>query len=219
MPKFTFNTFYKRVREALGIHSQMELAAILGLNRSAITQAKKKKGIPDKWILNLFRLHGVNPDWIETGKGQVFLKHASKGNLEPEHIIVPKVKARLCAGDGSFETDPEISNHYMFQGEWLRRKGQADKMVLMDIFGNSMEPELKNGDTVLIDGSQNDILAGLLYAVGIDDTIMVKRVEKYPGKLVLRSDNKEYAPIMLGSNDMNGVRIIGKVVWVCRNLS
>ena len=219
MPKFTFKIFYKRTSEALGIKSQLELAEKLGLNRSAISQAKKKKIIPDKWILNLYRLHGVNPDWIETGKGEIFLKHADKQGIDPEHIIVPKVKARLCAGDGSFETDPEISNHYLFQSEWLKHKGRADKMVLMDVFGNSMEPELKNGDTVLIDGSQKDILAGLLYAVGIDDTIMVKRVEKYPGKLVLRSDNKEYAPIMLDNKDMNSVRIIGKVVWVCRNLS
>ena len=219
MPKFTFNTFYKRTSEALGIRSQLELAEKLGLNRSAISQAKKKKIIPDKWILNLYRFHGVNPDWIETGKGEVFLKHASKGNLEPEHIIVPKVKARLCAGDGSFETDPEINHYCLFQREWLRHKGQADKMVLMDIFGNSMDPELKNGDTVLIDGSEKDILAGLLYAIGINDTIMVKRVEKYPGKLMLRSDNKEYAPIMIDGKDMKGVRIIGKVVWVCRNLT
>jgi phage repressor protein C with HTH and peptisase S24 domain len=219
MPKFTFNTFYKRTSEALGIRSQLELAEKLGLNRSAISQAKKKKIIPDKWILNLYRLHGVNPDWIETGKGQVFLKHKGKGNLEPEHIVVPKVKARLSAGGGSFETNSDVTDHYLFQREWLGHKGRADKMVLMDVFGNSMEPELKNGDTVLIDGSQKDILAGLLYAVGIDDTIMVKRVEKYPGKLVLRSDNKEYAPIMLDNKDMNSVRIIGKVVWVCRNLS
>ena len=89
----------------------------------------------------------------------------------------------------------------------------------MDVSGNSMEPELKNGDTVLIDISQKDILAGLLYAIGIDDTIMVKRVEKHPGKLVLRSDNQEYSPIVIEDKDMNGVRIIGKVIWVCRDLS
>ena len=91
-------------------------------------------------------------------------------------------------------------------------------MVLMDIFGNSMEPELKSGDTVLTDCSQKDIFVGLLYAVGIDDTIMVKRIEKYPGKLVLRSDNKDYAPIIVDGEDINRVRIIGKIIWVCRNL-
>ena len=184
-----------------------------------ISQAKKKKEVPDRWVLNLYRLYGLNPDWVETGKGQVFIKHTKSGNLDPEYSVVRKVRARLSAGDGSFETSPEISGHYLFQSEWLKRKGQVSEMVLMDVSGNSMEPELKNGDTVLIDVSQKDILAGLLYAVGIDDTIMVKRVEKHPGKLVLRSDNQEYSPIVIEDKYMNGVRIIGKVVWVCRDLS
>ena len=216
MPDLMFDTFYKRVSEALSITSQMELAAVLNLNRSAISQAKKKGVIPDKWILNLFRFHGVNPDWIETGEGQMFLKSDGKGNIETGYKVVRKVKAMLCAGGGSFETDPGIRDSYLFQSEWLRRKGQSDKMVLMDIFGNSMEPELKDGDTVLVDQSQKAILAGAVFAVGIDDTVMVKRLEKHPNKLVLRSDNEAYSPVFLQGDEIDTVRIIGKVIWICR---
>jgi phage repressor protein C with HTH and peptisase S24 domain len=89
-------------------------------------------------------------------------------------------------------------------------------MVLMDIFGNSMAPELKDGDTVLVDESQKAVIAGALYAVGIEDTVMVKRLEKHPKNLVLQSDNKDYAPIFLQEDEMNRARIIGKVVWVGR---
>ena len=89
-------------------------------------------------------------------------------------------------------------------------------MVLMDIFGNSMAPELKDGDTVLVDESQKAIIAGALYAVGIEDTVMVKRLEKHPNKLVLQSDNKDYTPIFLREEEMDMARIIGKVVWVGR---
>ena len=81
-----------------------------------------------------------------------------------------------------------------------------------------MEPELKHGDTVMIDTSRNDILAGSIYAVGIDDTIMVKRIEKHPGKLVLISDNKDYEPVYLSQNEMESVRIMGKVVWISRDI-
>ena len=106
----------------------------------------------------------------------------------------------------------------MFNKEWLKRKGASDKLVLMDIFGNSMEPELREGDTVLIDQSQKDILAGAVYAVGVDDTIMVKRIEKHPNKLVLLSDNKDYTPVYLQRDELGNVRIIGKVIWICRDL-
>jgi phage repressor protein C with HTH and peptisase S24 domain len=45
---------------------------------------------------------------------------------------------------------------------------------------------------------------------------MVKRVEKHPDTLVLRSDNRDYAPIYLKGNECQSVRIIGKVVWAAR---
>jgi len=100
--------------------------------------------------------------------------------------------------------------------DWLSRKGNADKMVLMDIFGNSMEPELKEGDVVLIDESKKDILAGSIYAVGIDDTIMVKRLEKRPKGLALLSENIKNETIYMEGEDLNRVRLIGKVLWVGR---
>jgi phage repressor protein C with HTH and peptisase S24 domain len=141
------------------------------------------------------------------------------GNVEGASFSpITKVKARLSAGGGSFEVDPSASDYYMFRNDWLKSKGRADEMVLMNIFGNSMEPALKDGDTVLVDCSQKDILAGAIFALGIDDTIMVKRIEKHPGKLVLRSDNSHYAPILLGEKERQAVRVIGKVIWVARSL-
>lgn len=218
MSDVNFNTFCRRAFEALGIDSQIDLSSVLGLNRSAITQAKKKGVVPDKWLLILFSRHGVNPDWIETGKGPVFLKIKETGLSQPEFMAITKVKARLCAGDGSFETDEGKNNKYLFQTEWLKRKGLPEKMVLMEVFGNSMEPELKSGDTVLVDSSQSSIIAGLIYAVGIEDTIMIKRIEKHPGKILLRSDNKEYEPVIIEGEGINSMRIIGRIIWTCRTL-
>jgi len=211
-----FEYFLQRVFQATGVTSQTELASVLKINRSAITQARKKNSIPDKWILQLYKTYGLNPDWVETGSGQTFIKKSASDDSIFKNI--PKVRARLSAGGGSFEVGSEIEGYYAFRRDWLTTKGNRNKMVLMDIFGNSMEPEMKDGDTILIDESQKDILAGAIYAVGIDDTIMVKRVEKHPNKLVLLSDNKDYSPIYLQSNEISSVRIIGKVIWISREL-
>jgi phage repressor protein C with HTH and peptisase S24 domain len=208
-----FESFFERVTAATQIRSQTELAAVLGINRSAITQAKKKGTIPANWVLGLSRKFGLNPDWLERGTGD---PRDNKIGHDPEFEKIPKVNARLCAGDGSFEVGSNIQGFYAFRKDWLSRKGNAGSMVLMDIFGNSMAPELKDGDTVLVDQSQKAIIAGVLYAVGIEDTVMVKRVEKHPNNLVLQSDNKDYAPIFLQEAEMNMARIIGKVVWVSR---
>jgi len=211
-----FNIFFERVSKPLGITSLTELADILKVNRSAITQARKKDSVPANWLLELFRCYRLNPDWLEGGSGPQFIKPGD--DSDDAYFPVPKVKARLCAGAGSFEVDSRIEGYYSFQKKWLQYKGASDRMVLMDVFGNSMTPEIKDGDTVLIDQSQRDIFAGTIYAVGIEDTIMVKRIEKHPHKLVLLSDNKEYAPIFLTDEEIDSVRIIGKVLWICREL-
>ena len=208
------DAFLQKVYEATGFRYQNELASALGINPSGITQARKTDSVPAKWILLLYRKYGLNPGWLEEGVGPIFIKSTHTDGAEFRQV--PKVKARLCAGDGSFEVGSEIEEYYSFRMDWLSKKGTAEKMVLLDIFGNSMEPEFREGDTVLIDESQKDVLAGAVYAVGIDDTIMVKRVEKHPKGLVLLSDNTKYESLYLENEDVNRVRIIGKVIWVCR---
>ena len=211
-----FDAFIKRVYDAAGIESQTDLAGILNVNRSAVTQARKKGAIPERWLLRLYRAYGINPEWLETGRGRTFIgRHATESS---DFEKIPKVSARLCAGNGSFEVGGDVQNYYSFRRAWLNKRGTPAQMVLLDIFGNSMEPEMRDGDTVLVDQSQKDILAGAIFALGIEDTIMVKRVEKHPNKLVLRSDNKDYAPIFLEGSEADLVRILGKVIWVCREI-
>ncbi len=211
-----FDSFMKRLREATTILSQSSLAKNLSISRAAITQAKKNDSIPIKWIIELSRMHNLNPDWLEKGAGQ---KNLSQNNYHLIFQEVPKVKAILSAGGGSFETVPEIEEYYSFRKDWLRKKGQPKEMVLMSIFGNSMEPELKDGDTVLIDQSQKAVLSGAIYAVGFDDAIVVKRLEQRSKELVLLSENERYPIMRFKDEEMSHVRILGKVIWVCREMN
>ncbi len=214
MPENKIDALMKRILDATGIRSQSELAKELEINRSGITHARNNNKIPDKWIVKLYRKFGFNPKWIETGIGNVFIQTQSDKDVEFRHI--PKVAARLSAGTGSFEAEETVTDYLSFQTKWLAGKGSANNMVAMEVFGQSMEPVIKEGDTVLIDQSQKRILAGAIYAVGVEDTILIKRLEKHPNKLVLCSDNKDYEPIYLDRDETDNVRIIGKVIWSCR---
>ncbi len=182
MSATNFHSFYQRLSNEGIITSQRELASLLGIKGSAISQAKKRNVIPRTWITEISEKMNLTPKWIKTGFGEKYFDQLYDNNHAFE--IVPKVKARLSAGDGSFDVDQKIDEYYSFQKIWLRKKGNPKNMVLMDIVGNSMEPELKDGDTVLVDKSKNEILAGAIYAVGIEDTVLIKRLEKLPDKLV-----------------------------------
>jgi len=211
-----FHSFYQRLTNEGFVTSQRELASLLGVKSSAISQAKKRNVIPRTWITEISEKMNLTPKWIKTGIGVKYFDKLYDNNHAFE--IVPKVKARLSAGNGSFDVGQKIDGYYSFQKIWLRKKGNPKNMVLMDIVGNSMEPELKDGDTVLVDRSKNEILAGAIYAVGVEDTVLIKRVEKLPDKLVLISDNQKYSSTYICGNDINRVRILGKVIWICREI-
>lgn len=133
-------------------------------------------------------------------------------------IMIPMVEARLSAGHGSFETDATSERKYSFRSDFLRRKGNISQMVMMRVEGDSMRPKIEDGDVVLIDQSQTAPKAGNIYAVGVEDMVYLKRVNAQPGKLVLSSFNAEYPPFEIDTRgDLeSNVRIIGRVVWSCR---
>ena len=111
-----FDQIIQRVFEATGIDSQNELAQAMKINRSAVTQARKKGRVPERWLLKLYRKFGLNPEWLESGHGRSFLKKPNSGTVS-EFQKIPKVSARICAGDGSFETDDNVQCFYAFQKE------------------------------------------------------------------------------------------------------
>ncbi|WP_018125993.1 LexA family transcriptional regulator [Desulfovibrio oxyclinae] len=205
-----FEAFFERLKQATDIRNQSDLARALDVGRAAVSLAKKKDQVPSRWVLALSIRYDVDARWLETGDG------SATGEDDEAFERIPKVRARLSAGGGSFETEGQVEGYYSFRADWLHSRGNPRKMVLMEVVGNSMEPELKEGDLVLLDQDKTEILAGGLYAVGVEDTVMVKRVERLPRTLVLHSDNKDYSPVKLTGEELDNVRVIGRVLWVAR---
>lgn len=218
-------TAIERMIEATGGKSVAALAGVLGVSHQAIYNARNKGNIPKAWYITVAEATGVSADWLLTGTGSMrreedyspAFQQAMNELRDQDLVMVPKVRARLSAGNGSLETSSEVKARYAFRREWITGKGQPGRMVLMDVTGDSMEPAILERDVVLIDQGQADIIAGAIYAVGIDDAVLIKYADKEPGKLILRSANKDYRTIEINLNDESQhVRVIGRVVWWCR---
>ena len=232
-----FGEVFERLKNAVGAASDGDLGKALGVKQQTVSAAKAMKKIPPVWITRISQKYPVSADWLMFGFGRMrrgpnvvdardvdklALREPLAGEgLEVSDtglIMVPKVRARLGADHGNFEADTEIKSRCAFRSDWIRRKGQVAQMVLMDVAGDSMEPFICDNDTVLIDQSQRDILTGKIYAVGIERTVVIKQIEMLPGKMVLKSLNKEYAPIeVVLKKESQNVRILGRVVWWCRD--
>lgn len=201
-----FQAFMQRLAETTSLRSQAELASFLDLNRSSVSRAKQRDTVPESWIFRICQAFDLDSGWLRQGVHNA-----------PGLHLVPKVQARLGAGGGSYAVDSEPEGQFAFRRDWLRQKGNPEHMVLMEVIGDSMEPVIREGDTVLIDRSQQEVYSGGVYALGVEDTILVKRLEKHPYKLALLSANTAYVPIYLKGEEINSVRIIGRVVGMWRD--
>ena len=210
------NTIGARIKSLRGPQSQEEFASAFGVHKNTLARWERNERQPDlEFLKKLAEAKHVTLEWLILGE-ELQIGPEGKGGAA-SLVLVPKVRARLNAGGGSLETGDEQEGRYAFRSPWIHRKGSVSSMVLMDVSGDSMEPEIRDGDTVLIDQAQRDVLSGKIYAIGIEDTIVVKQLEKLPGKLVLRSMNQAYAPVEIALPTENStVRVIGRVVWWCR---
>ena len=240
-----------RLLQGAGLRRDSQLAELLGVSPQAVSQARRKGRIPDGWVLKVAAQFGLSTDWIFFGlepekhdvpagerpeisagghedamqkrraRGETFFGEVGCGQDSIGLVMVPLVAARLAAGKGSLETDGDVLSYFSFRQDWLCRKGNPDRMVLMKVCGDSMEPDIRHGDMVLVDQSKCQIYGHAIYAMGINEEIYIKQVETLPGgTLVLRSRNPEYSPI---SVDLHGdladsVRVIGRVIWCCREI-
>ena len=240
-----------RLLQGAGLRRDSQLAELLGVSPQAVSQARRKGRIPDGWVLKVAAQFGLSTDWIFFGKGPGAVPAEAEASSPKEDaqraetdqrrlrgrsffgevpagtddsidiVMVPLVGARLAAGRGSLETDGEVQSYFSFRSDWLCRKGDPDKMVLMKVCGDSMEPDIRHGDMVLVDQSKTQIYGHAIYAMGINEEIYVKQVETLPGgTLVLRSRNPEYEPIRvdLRGDLADSVRVIGRVIWCCREI-
>lgn len=247
MDVIAFTDFFDRLVSATDIATQTDLAQVLGVHRSAVTQAKTRDAVPQKWVLQLSRKLSLSADWLEFGtgtpkteiEGRARLKSVSgtKNRLvsrdarrceecketreaaasKSEIIFIPKVAARLCAGGGSFEVEAQPLATHPFPRWWLAKLGRPADMVFMDVVGDSMEPSICDGDTVLVDQSYTRIDSHAVLAVRVDDAIYLKRVERCGDGIMLLSDNPVYSPVEVFGDELENFHIIGRVVWLCRD--
>lgn len=221
-----FSQTISRLMQALEATNDAELARALSLTPQSISGARRRGEVPPAWIQACAEHTGANAHWLFFGKGPMHLAEAVEGELpaaqsesDADLIHIPLAEARLSAGTGSMEVSTHSDESYAFRGDFLRRKGNPKRMVLMRVSGDSMVPEIFDNDMVLLDQGQTEITPGRLYAVGFEDAIYIKRIDKLPGKIILHSVNPAYPPLSLDLRGDNAeqFRVIGRVLWSGRD--
>lgn len=82
-----FETMYERIKRATNTQTQIQLAAILDVRQSSISDAKRRGSIPPDWVLKLLETHSVNPNWIKYGQEPMLLPEGKLTGLAKENLF------------------------------------------------------------------------------------------------------------------------------------
>jgi len=121
---------------------------------------------------------------------------------------------RVAGGVG--EVDGErVRGLAWFSRSWLDRLGlDATKCAIIRVRGESMEPALPDGCSIMFDRSRQDRREHGIYVVRTNGGLIVKRAVKSGRGWELVSENPAVAPEPWPAD----AEVVGEVVWVAQTL-
>ena len=215
-----FRSRLARARKDAG-YTQEAFAAALGLSRDTYAKYEIRSYLPHELIIPAAGLVNVTPAYLLSGSDEPVTAGSTPLEIgNEEYTQVAGYDIRAAAGAGALNHSEEVAHYHLFRSHWLRSvtTSPIDRLAVIRVDGDSMEPTLHGGDHVLIDRAQNGFHRDGIYALDIGDGLQVKRVSMHPTAqtLTIKSDNAQY-PTYDGINP-DEARFAGRVVWLGRRV-
>lgn len=84
----------------------------------------------------------------------------------------------------------------------------------LGLTGDSMEPNIWEGDIVLIDTSESHISDDTVYVLKRHGYLVVKRLQRtFDGSIKVKSDHPAYDDELIPRTEAERIDIVGRVVW------
>ncbi len=229
----SFLEAYERIKFATHTKTQVELAQVLDIRQSSISDAKRRNSVPSDWVMKLFEKFGLNPDWIKQGIGPMYLR--TEQGYEPQETLIgglaedpahygdPVAKSVILTVHGmSFEykdSDKDVTLPQVGKISLpLNFAGSEITVVRMD--APNMEPSITRNAYLGVDTTSTVPISGTVYALySPHEGLVVKRLflDSEGKKFILRSDAQNYPESTIDAKKLAG-RILGRVVWVFQEL-
>jgi phage repressor protein C with HTH and peptisase S24 domain len=226
----------RALRKLKGL-SQDEFAKIIGVSRSFVATIETGGQEPNLLaVRNMIAHFGIDPRWffseksdptvpiIDSDRGESGDWETGMPPPEPGMHRVAVYDITASAGSGADVFNQEVKAHVQFPLKMLEEFGAPNDMDIISVRGDSMVPDLADGDQAMVDRSQCTPGDGI-YVVCVDDSLFIKRVQMLGTRRAnLISSNAAYPPLEVVLPDptdredivQDVARIIGKVVWTGR---
>lgn len=187
-----------------------ELSNASGVNKASISQYLNGSHSPSNISSGkMAQVLNVSPLWLmgfDVPMVETTSTHTTQG-------VTVKVLGRVAAGIPieaitDIVDEEEISEELAKTGEFFGLK----------ISGDSMEPDIHNGDTVIVRKQEDAESDEIVIALVNGNDGVCKRLKKYKDSIALISLNPNYEPMYFSQSEIESkpVQIIGKVVELRR---
>ncbi len=224
MKAISFDIVMNRFAKTLGLESDKAIAECLGMSAAAYSNRKVRDSIPYDELIDYINTHNIDIGEILSPKQNVYeikpaLAHPlieKRGGYEKdEFTAIPRYNVQAAAGHGAINTTEEQLQPLAFRRDWLATRHLSPaSLAIVDVVGESMEPNLRDGDMVLVDRAQTDVSSGKTYVLRIDGHLLVKNLQLLPQGLVqVGSFNSGFPPYQVDlSNEALDMAVVGRVV-------
>lgn len=208
----------KLIRDNLGLN-QEELAIKMLATIPVVKALEQKKTlkIKPKYAIALQNNLHINREWLENGKGDMFIKKEDNTLLEDIYKISQSLDSlsipfyediKASAGNGYINSDNptsviQLAPHII---PYANSHTQAIR-----VSGDSMSGTIEDNDIIFIDRNNHELINGKIYVLRLDDEVFVKRIFKDIAnkRLILKSDNSLYPQFEIDKEDFV---VIGRVI-------
>lgn len=230
-----FDEIFERIKLATNTRTQMELADVLEIRQSSISDAKRRNSVPAEWYMKLFESFGLSPDWLKKGSGPMYLR--TDQGYTPVDAPADEANGRRLFENTSQYSEPDAKNVVVTVYSPLepydpeRPAPSVGKLnipmsfahsglYVIKVEASSMEPNIRRGAYVSLDTTQKTVVSGELYGVNLSyEGVGIKRVylDVTNNCYVLRSENPAH-PEMTVPIDSTGNFIVGRVAWLLQKM-
>lgn len=222
--------FNERLKELIGQESVRAFGRRVGISDTTI-----RKYLSGETEPTISRLVGIAVacevalEWLATGEGPKYPGDqpvdaaiaVSKDDFDEEYALVDGYHVAVSAGHGAFNgDDTPVMRRLAFRRKWLKYRGfKPEQLKVVFAKGDSMEPTINSGDSLLINLAVSKPIDGEIFVVRLGEELYAKRIQKrWDGAIELISDNKEYKDQIIPARELSHLAIIGQVVWIGKDV-
>ncbi|MEW6691587.1 MAG: S24 family peptidase [Pseudomonadota bacterium] len=178
-------------------------------------EARTRSKLPHGVIEHEFaKDHGITVDQLHAALRAE--KEPAPSRALDEFATAPFYDVEASCGHGAWNSQENIISMLAFRRDWLKQEGlDPAHLAAIRARGDSMEPTIQSGDTLLVDLRMTTPRADGIYIIEQDGGLSAKRIQRAPdGTLYIKSDNPAYQTFVLGPDAR--VNIVGRLAWFGR---